>query len=128
MTNWKLQAVCGGCRDVNECLTSGLCRNDPVPAPPPFDPKPTAYIVSSVKVNYKGLYDNVHAAMAMLHSRAAPDDARLDALYALDDLKPQLAWSPAPQSVEWGDEMMVADLALSNDETLTLYVHKDALK
>lgn len=38
-----------------------------------------------------------------------------------------LAWSPAPRKVEWGDGMLVADVALTTDETLTLYMHKGAL-
>ena len=46
---------------------------------------------------------------------------------ALNTLMRQLAWSPAPQSVQWGGGMMAADVALSKDETLTLYAHKDAL-
>ena len=40
----------------------------------------------------------------------------------------QAAWSPAPHTVEWGAGMMVADVALSTDETLTMYVHKFVLE
>lgn len=36
-------------------------------------------------------------------------------------------WSTAPRKTAWGDGMMVADVMLTKDETLTMYVHKSAL-
>jgi hypothetical protein len=39
----------------------------------------------------------------------------------------ELQWRAAPVRAEWGDGMMVADVELSKDETLTLYAHRDAL-
>lgn len=34
-------------------------------------------------------------------------------------------FSPAPIKTSWGDGMMVADIALSKDATVSMYVHKD---
>ncbi len=43
-------------------------------------------------------------------------------------LSDELQWHEAAGlTVQWGAGMMVADVALSADETLTLYAHKDAL-
>ncbi len=39
----------------------------------------------------------------------------------------KIKWLPAPERTEWGDGMMVADVAITKDETLTMYAHKDAL-
>jgi predicted RecB family endonuclease len=39
----------------------------------------------------------------------------------------ELQWRTAPVRTEWGDGMMVADVELSKDETLTLYAHESAL-
>ncbi len=39
----------------------------------------------------------------------------------------EFQWSEAPTKSQWGAGMMVADIALSKDETLTLYAHKSAL-
>ena len=36
-------------------------------------------------------------------------------------------WKDAPQKAEWGAGMMVADVALTKDETMTIYVHSSAL-
>jgi hypothetical protein len=36
-------------------------------------------------------------------------------------------WSEAPIRTEWGAGMMVADVELTKDETLTAYVHRDVL-
>jgi hypothetical protein len=36
-------------------------------------------------------------------------------------------WFPAPVRTEWGAGMMVADIELSKDETLTIYAHKKAI-
>ena len=36
-------------------------------------------------------------------------------------------WSAAPHKTEWGEGMMCADVMLTKDETMTIYVHKDAL-
>lgn len=33
----------------------------------------------------------------------------------------QLKWTPAPTTTRWGSEMMVADIELDKDSTLTLY-------
>lgn len=38
-----------------------------------------------------------------------------------------LKWAPAPVKTEWGEGMMVADVALDRDSTLTLYCHVDDL-
>lgn len=40
---------------------------------------------------------------------------------------PWPSWSEAPTKTAWGAGMMVCDIALSKDETLTMYAHKDAL-
>jgi len=32
-----------------------------------------------------------------------------------------LKWTPAPTTTRWGSEMMVADIELDKDSTLTLY-------
>jgi hypothetical protein len=37
-------------------------------------------------------------------------------------------WSEAPNRTEWGAGMMVADVMLTRDETLTAYVHQDVLR
>jgi hypothetical protein len=39
----------------------------------------------------------------------------------------ELKWSTAPTRTEWGEGMMVADVALDNDSTLTMYCHKNDL-
>jgi hypothetical protein len=36
-------------------------------------------------------------------------------------------WSDAPVRTEWGDGMAVADIALTNDETLTIYASRAAI-
>jgi len=36
-------------------------------------------------------------------------------------------WSPAPIKTEWGSHMMVADVELSRDETLTMYATESAI-
>lgn len=36
-------------------------------------------------------------------------------------------WSDAPSKITFGDGMMLADVALSKNETMTVYVHKDSL-
>ena len=33
----------------------------------------------------------------------------------------------APVRTDWGAGMLIADVALSDDETISIYVHKDAL-
>lgn len=36
-------------------------------------------------------------------------------------------WHPGPIKTEWGDGMLVADVELSPDQTLTMFIHKNAL-
>lgn len=36
-------------------------------------------------------------------------------------------WRDAPRKTEWGHGMMAADVMLTKDETMTVYVHRDAL-
>lgn len=52
-----------------------------------------------------------------------PQDAAecAQALLALAD------WQDAPKKTEWGSGMMVADVALGKDETMTIYVHRDVI-
>lgn len=36
-----------------------------------------------------------------------------------------IKWNTAPIRTEWGEGMMVADIALDRDSTVTLYCHND---
>ena len=36
-------------------------------------------------------------------------------------------WGDAPSKIAFGDGMMLADIELSKNETMTVYVHKDAI-
>jgi hypothetical protein len=60
----------------------------------------------------------------MKHEVATMSDVEAHAkrLAALAD------WRASPVRTEWGAGMMVADIALSNDETLTIYAHRKAIK
>lgn len=57
-----------------------------------------------------------HDLFAVLTGEAIPTRARQAS---------QPEWSAAPVRTQWGDGMMVADVALDKDSTLTLYCHKD---
>jgi hypothetical protein len=41
--------------------------------------------------------------------------------------KPELEWHEAPVKTTWGAGMVAADIELSRDETMTIYVHEDAI-
>lgn len=77
------------------------------------------------------LYDKtaIDAAVAAERERCAlkprgPQDATECATSML-----KLAdWSAAPLRTEWGAGMMVADVMLTKDETLTAYVHRNVLQ
>ena len=45
-----------------------------------------------------------------------------------EEIVRRVDWSEAPRRVEYGTGMMVADIELSKDETLTVYVHQHAIK
>lgn len=53
--------------------------------------------------------------------------APLDAAACARSLLEIASWSSAPARTEWGAGMMCADIALTKDETMTAYVHTDAL-
>lgn len=62
--------------------------------------------------------------------RDAPPAASGDSTPPSDHARALLslaAWSPAPDRTQWGAGMMVADVELSDDETLTAYVHRNSL-
>ena len=42
-------------------------------------------------------------------------------------VRPHLDWEGAPQKTEWGADMMESLIALSKDETASLYAHKSAI-
>lgn len=62
------------------------------------------------------------AAREVLKPRA-PQDATecAQSLLALAD------WNDAPRKTAWGAGMMCADVMLTKDETMAVYVHRDAL-
>lgn len=35
---------------------------------------------------------------------------------------------PAPRSTQWGDRMFVVDVGMTDDETVSIYMHQDAIK
>lgn len=35
---------------------------------------------------------------------------------------------PSPRSTKWGDGMFVVDIGLTDDETVSIYIHEAALK
>jgi len=35
---------------------------------------------------------------------------------------------PAPMSTKWGDGMFVVDIGLTDDETVSIYMHQDAVR
>lgn len=37
----------------------------------------------------------------------------------------KLKWQQAPVKTQWGDDMMVASVAIDNDHTLSLYCERD---
>lgn len=37
-------------------------------------------------------------------------------------------WNEAPRRTAWADGMMVADVMLTKDETMTIYAHRDAIR
>ena len=36
-------------------------------------------------------------------------------------------WQPAPQKIQFGPEMVIADIALDKDHTLTLFCEKEMI-
>lgn len=54
--------------------------------------------------------------------------APLDAAECARSLLTLADWSGAPRKTEWGAGMFVADVMLTKDETMTVYVHGDVLK
>jgi len=64
----------------------------------------------------------MESAREALKPLAPPDETAM--AYALLRVA---NWSAAPRQSRWGAGMMVADVMLTKDETLTLYAHKEAL-
>jgi hypothetical protein len=59
-----------------------------------------------------------HDLFAVLTGDAHPSNATAAQASALE-------WTAAPIRTQWGDGMMVADVALDSDSTLTMYCHRD---
>jgi len=49
---------------------------------------------------------------------------------ATDQIAPQRewAWMPAPIKTQWGHDMVVADLAINKDHTVSIYCERDQIK
>lgn len=45
----------------------------------------------------------------------------------VEDLLDRLDWQEAPEKTQWGAGMMVATIHITNDETASVYAHKDAI-
>lgn len=48
--------------------------------------RPVAWTVTSMRANFSGLYGSRHHAEIILDDRAAPEDARMAALYQLSEV------------------------------------------
>ena len=72
--------------------------------------------------------------LALARLQARTDTADLDAIAALNEALAEqpvqqepvaLKWQQAPVKTQWGDDMVVASVAIDNDHTLSLYCERD---
>ncbi len=64
----------------------------------------------------KAAYDALRA-----HLATRPDAPDVNALIRAAN------WLDAPERTQWGFGMMVADIEITKDETLTIYAHRDGI-
>ena len=73
------------------------------------------------------------ASVTALHASAIADGLAMakqieaNGLPTIADVVKAQVWLPAPLVTDWGSGMLVADVALSKDVSLTMFIHKDAL-
>jgi len=79
--------------------------------------------------NYKRGLDDCRADLAGCAKRGLAMAKRVKAngLPTIADVVKAQAWDTAPCVTDWGSGMLVADVALSKDVSLTMFIHKDAL-